>query len=65
LTSGLTLEKPPSMQYLKPGGWLLLEHGYDQGEVVPALLRERGFGAVSDYRDAAGIRRTRGGCWPA
>ncbi len=49
---------------LKPGGWLLLEHGYDQGEVVPALLRERGFDAVNDHRDAAGISRTSRGRWP-
>ena len=49
---------------LKPGGWLLLEHGYDQGEAVPALLRERGFDAVSDYQDAAGLSRTSAGQWP-
>ena len=51
--------------HLKPGGWLLLEHGYDQGETVPALLRERGFDAASDYQDAAGISRTSGGRWPS
>ena len=50
--------------HLKPGGWLLLEHGYDQGEAVPALLRERGFNAVSDHRDAAGLSRTSAGRWP-
>ena len=50
--------------HLKPGGWLLLEHGYDQGETVPALLREHGFDAVSDYQDAAGISRTSSGRWP-
>jgi release factor glutamine methyltransferase len=49
---------------LKPGGWLLLEHGYDQGEAVPALLRERGFGTVSDHRDAASLSRTSSGRWP-
>jgi len=51
--------------HLKPGGWLLLEHGYDQGEAVPALLRERGFDAVSDHRDAAGLSRTSAGRWPS
>ena len=50
--------------HLKPGGWLLLEHGYDQGEAVPALLRERGFDTVSDHRDAAGLNRTSSGHWP-
>lgn len=49
---------------LKPGGWLLLEHGYDQGEAIPALLRERGFDAVSDHRDAAGLSRTSAGRRP-
>ena len=48
---------------LKPGGWLLLEHGYDQGEAVPTLLRKRGFEAVSDHRDAAGLSRTSSGHW--
>lgn len=50
--------------HLKPGGWLVLEHGYDQGEVVPALLRTRGFVAVTDHRDAAGVNRTSCGRWP-
>ncbi len=51
--------------YLSPGGWLLLEHGYDQGETVPALLRERGFIEVTDHRDAAGVSRASCGCWPS
>lgn len=42
---------------LKPGGWLLLEHGYDQGEAVPGLLRERGFNEVADHQDHAGLSR--------
>lgn len=42
---------------LKPGGWLLLEHGYDQGEAVPELLRERGFNEVADHQDHAGLSR--------
>ncbi|MDG4555750.1 MAG: peptide chain release factor N(5)-glutamine methyltransferase [Candidatus Competibacter sp.] len=50
---------------LRSGGWLLLEHGYDQGEAVPALLRERGFVDVSDHRDVAGLSRTSAGRWPA
>jgi release factor glutamine methyltransferase len=50
--------------YLSPGGWLLLEHGYDQGEPVPALLRERGFVEATDHRDAAGVSRASCGRWP-
>lgn len=29
--------------HLRPGGWLIFEIGYDQGESVPELLRQRGF----------------------
>ncbi len=50
---------------LEAGGWLLLEHGYDQGEAVPALLRERGFVAVGQHRDGAGLSRVSSGRWPA
>ncbi|MBL8251831.1 MAG: peptide chain release factor N(5)-glutamine methyltransferase [Candidatus Competibacter sp.] len=49
---------------LSPGGWLLLEHGYDQGEAVPALLRQRGFVELSDHRDTAGVSRCACGRWP-
>lgn len=51
-------------EQLLPGGWLLLEHGYDQGQAVPALLRERGFVQVSDHQDCAGVSRSSCGRWP-
>lgn len=51
-------------EHLLPEGWLLLEHGYDQGEATTALLRERGFIAVTDYRDVAGLSRCASGRWP-
>ncbi len=47
--------------HLKPGGWLMLEHGHDQGEAVGALLRERGFVEVEHRRDLAGHTRCTGG----
>ena len=43
--------------HLLPSGWLLLEHGYDQGELVAALLRQHGFAAVETLRDLAGQLR--------
>ena len=49
--------------HLHPGGWLLLEHGYDQAPAVCALLRERGFTNVQSRRDLAGIARCSGGVW--
>ena len=50
--------------HLLPGGWLLLEHGWDQAGAVQALLRAAGFGAVQSRKDLAGIARCSGGQWP-
>ena len=49
--------------HLQPGGWLLLEHGYDQADSVRALLAQRGFLQVQSRRDLAGIERCSGGQW--
>lgn len=49
---------------LRPGGWLLLEHGYDQAASVRALLAGAGFTDVHSRRDLAGIERCSGGKWP-
>ncbi len=49
---------------LAPGGWLLLEHGWDQAPAVQALLRAAGFANVQDRKDLAGIVRCSGGQWP-
>lgn len=51
--------------HLQPGGWLLLEHGYDQAEAVQALLATQGFTQVQSRNDLAGIARCTGGQWPA
>ncbi|UXA52140.1 peptide chain release factor N(5)-glutamine methyltransferase [Xanthomonas prunicola] len=37
--------------HLLPGGWLLLEHGWDQGAAVRALLAAAGFDTVATYQD--------------
>ncbi|WP_343583754.1 peptide chain release factor N(5)-glutamine methyltransferase [Herbaspirillum sp.] len=47
--------------HLKRGGWLLMEHGYDQAAAVRALLSGTGFGEVQSWRDLAGIERVSGG----
>lgn len=47
------------------GGWLLLEHGYDQAQAVCNLLRGAGFADVQSRSDLAGIARCSGGRWPA
>ncbi|MCZ6831156.1 MAG: peptide chain release factor N(5)-glutamine methyltransferase [Gammaproteobacteria bacterium] len=46
---------------LRAGGWLLLEHGYDQAEAVQTLLRDAGFEAVTSRVDLAGQVRASGG----
>ena len=51
--------------HLKSGGWLLLEHGFDQAEAVQALLLSQGFGLVQSRNDLAGIARCTGGQWHA
>jgi release factor glutamine methyltransferase len=45
---------------LKPGAWLLLEHGYDQAEAVRALLAQAGLVGVQSRHDLAGIERCSG-----
>lgn len=51
--------------HLEPGGWLLLEHGYDQGEAVSALMRGAGFAAVEVLDDLQGHGRVTLGQRPA
>jgi len=46
--------------HMAPGGWLLLEHGYDQAEAVQALLRVRGFDGIATRRDLGGQPRCTG-----
>ncbi|GGH51143.1 release factor glutamine methyltransferase [Comamonas phosphati] len=50
--------------HLKPGGWLLFEHGWDQAPHVAALMQQAGFAAVQHREDLAGIARCTGGQWP-
>lgn len=51
-------------QHLGSGGWLLLEHGWDQADPVAQRLASRGFADVSLHRDLAGRPRVSGGRWP-
>jgi release factor glutamine methyltransferase len=50
--------------HLRPGGWLLLEHGYNQAPAVRSLLSGAGFVSVASRCDIAGIERCSGGQWP-
>ena len=46
---------------LRAGGWLLCEHGHDQGQAVRELLQSAGFQSIASRRDLAGHERVSGG----
>jgi release factor glutamine methyltransferase len=46
--------------FLNDGGWLLFEHGYDQGAASRNLLTGAAFKAASTFPDLAGIDRVSG-----
>ena len=47
--------------HLVNGGWLLLEHGYDQAAAVRELLTANGYHEVQSWCDLSGIERVSGG----
>jgi release factor glutamine methyltransferase len=47
--------------HLHPGGWLLVEHGFDQGRAVRALFEAAGLADVETRTDLAGHERASGG----
>ncbi|KRG67348.1 peptide chain release factor N(5)-glutamine methyltransferase [Pseudoxanthomonas dokdonensis] len=51
--------------HLNPHGWLLLEHGWDQGEAIRALLRDAGLQAVQTVQDLEARDRVSLGQWLA
>jgi len=51
-------------QWLTPGGWLIVEHGYDQQDDVRALFESAGFVDLESTRDLAGIPRVYAGRIP-
>lgn len=50
-------------EHLRPGGWLLLEHGWDQSGAVHRLMTQAGFAQVQSRPDLAGVARCTGGIW--
>ena len=49
--------------HLSPGGWLAVEHGYDQGPAVRELFLRAGFNDAQTHRDFAGVERACSGTW--
>ena len=48
--------------HLQPGGWLLFEHGWNQGEAARALLAEAGYAEVFTAQDLERRDRVSGAC---
>ena len=48
---------------LQTGGWLLMEHGWNQGAAVRQILRDNGFSEVATEQDLAGLDRLTLGRW--
>lgn len=44
-------------EFLKPGGMLYFEIGYDQGQSVPAILKQEGYADIQVRKDYAGLDR--------
>ena len=44
-------------EHLNAGGWLLLEHGWQQGDMVRQLMKQAGFLPVTSHSDLAGRER--------
>ena len=47
--------------FLIPGGWLLLEHGYNQGEAVNNIFKQSGYDSVQSFPDWQGHLRVTAG----
>ncbi len=61
--SDIILLLTQARRVLTDGGFIYLEHGYNQGEQVKSLLLEAGFEAVVCEKDYAGLDRFTRGCW--
>lgn len=48
---------------LDAGGWLFVEHGFDQAAAARSLLTDAGFASIASWKDLAGIERVSGGRW--
>ena len=46
-----------SMRYLKPGGWLVVEHGFDQAEAVRKIMMRNCYADICTFEDLAGLSR--------
>ena len=57
-TSDLEFIIKKSPQYLKNGGWLILEHGYDQSSYCISEMKKAGYSKINNSKDIQNITRT-------
>lgn len=50
-------------KHLNQYGWLLIEHGYQQGDMVRTIFKQHGFQLVDTYTDYSGNERVTVGRW--
>ena len=50
-----------AQQHLKPSGWLIFEHGFEQGRAVRDIMHQHGFTDVKTLADYAGLERVTAG----
>lgn len=50
-------------EFMTDAAWILLEHGFQQGQRVREMLQQRGFVQVQTLRDLNGLERVSLGCW--
>lgn len=63
-TGALTTLIEHGLHHLRPGGFLLLEHGYDQSTFCQNSMRRLGYQQVQSLHDLAGHPRVTLGQWP-
>jgi release factor glutamine methyltransferase len=54
---------PAARTRLATDGWLLIEHGHDQGAAVRALMARAGYHNIQSTRDMGGLERVTQGQW--
>jgi len=57
-TSDLEFIIKKSPHYLKNGGWLILEHGYDQKSYCISEMKKAGYSKINNSKDIQNITRT-------
>jgi release factor glutamine methyltransferase len=49
---------------LAKNGWLVVEHGWQQGAAVRNLFAQQGYHSIATRKDGGGRERVSYGCWP-